>query len=193
MSLFRLPDRRSSPLAAQSVSLEQALTELAPHVRACVYRYVGPRADADDIVQEALIEVASALARFRGESSLKTYAIRISLRVATRHLRSARRREQPGLHAVPAAADTRTPESLAAHRESLRRLYRCLDRLSPKRRTAFVLCAVERLSHAEAAEIEGTSVETMRARLKRARAELGRLLRADPHLSQLLSREEQDA
>lgn len=188
MRLFRLHRGEAGGRVAAD-ALHDTLTDLAPVVRACVHRYVGPRADADDIVQEALIEIAGALVRFRGESSLKTYALRIAIRVASRHLKRSRRREQPGLHAVPSPADTRTPEAVAMQRESLRRLYRCLDRLTPGRRAAFVLCAVERRSHAEAAEIEGVSVETLRARLKRGRADLARLLSGDPHLSQLLAKE----
>jgi RNA polymerase sigma-70 factor (ECF subfamily) len=190
VKLFR-PDTEvpiAPPSGGETEVLTAMLTEVAPVVRACVHRYVGPSADADDIVQEALIEIAAALRRFRGESSVRTYALRIAYRVAGRHVRAIRRREQPVLHSVP--ADDRTPEAVAMQRESLRRLYRCLDRLSPKRRAAFVLCAIERMNHAEAAAVEGVSLETMRARLKHARAELGRMLRADPFLSALLSKEE---
>lgn len=166
--------------------VEAALSEVAPHVRALCHRYVGPTADADDVTQDAMIEITAALDRFRGESSLKTYALRITIRCCQRHVRARRRVDRPGLHGVPAPADARTPEALAMQRESLRRLYRCLDRLSPKRRAAFVLCAVERRPHAEAAAIEQTSVETLRARLKHARSDLSRLLRADPHLRRML-------
>ncbi len=165
--------------------IERVLTELAPHVRVWVHRYLGPGADLDDVMQESLIEIALALPRFRGDSSIKTYARTITMRVCSKGIRS-RVKHDRHLELVTGPVEARDPERLAMQRESLRRLYRCLDRLSQKRRDAFVLCAVERLPHEEAAKVAGTSVETLRARLKRARSELGRLLRGDPHLCVLL-------
>lgn len=156
---------------------------LAPRVRLWVFRHVGPSgAHVDDATQEALIQLAEALPHFEGRSKLVTYAHRIAVRVAVRHARKARR--DPPVELV-AINDARTPEALAMHRESLRRLYGALDRLSPKLRTAYVLCDVERLSHEEAAEVEEVGLFTLRARLKRARVQLRALLRDDPYFAPL--------
>jgi RNA polymerase sigma-70 factor (ECF subfamily) len=78
---------------------------------------------------------------------------------------------------------TVTPETTALDRETLRTLYRCLERISEKRRVAFVLCAIEGFSPAEAAVLEGTRPETMRARLCEARDELARRLSAHPEIA----------
>jgi RNA polymerase sigma-70 factor (ECF subfamily) len=136
-------------------------------------------------VQDALVELARALPRFEGRSKLTTFAYPVVTRCAYRYMREppATATDPGTLERVPAADD---PERRAAKREQLERLHRVLARLPVKQRVAFVLCAVERVPHAEAAEIEGVSVETLRARLKRARAELGRRLRADPELRAML-------
>lgn len=172
------------PEAASAPPLAEQIRQLAPTVRRCIHHHLGRHGILDDAVQEALIELARALPRHRGECSPETYARRIAIRTAYRHVRRERR-HRADLYAVPSQVDARDPESVLAQRESLRRLYRCLDRLPEKRRRAFVLCCVERLPHAEAATVERVSVDTLRARLKRARAELERRLRHDPLLGPL--------
>lgn len=166
----------------EEVSLDSVLRQLAPQVRVWVFRQLGPDPDVDDVTQEALIQIADALARFEGRSSLTTYARRIAVRVANRH---RKRRGRRPLELVTPPQESVTPERLAMDRESIVRLYRALDRLTARRRTAFVLCDIEHLSHAEAAEVEGIKLETLRARLKHARADLQRSLRSDPYLSRL--------
>lgn len=160
-------------------AIRRALEHLLPRVRGWMYRMLGPAGDYDDAAQVALLEIARALPRFEGRASLETLAHRIVVRVAYRHFDDPRRRESP-LELVPPPADLVDPESRAASREALRRLYRCLERLPEKRRVAFLLCCVEGLSPQEAAEVEGTSALAMRSRLLHAREEVARRLGADP-------------
>lgn len=182
MRLFALSG--SAP-PASSDNVETVLRELAPDIERWCARHLGMRSDLEDAVQEALIAVADALTRFRNESSLRTYAYRIVLRSAHRFRAKHRdaQRSQP-LH-VALDVDTMTPESLAMERESVRRLYVALDSLSEFRRNAFVLCAIERMPHEEAAAIEEVSVDTLRARLKHARNDLGEILKKDPYLGSM--------
>ncbi|MFK7991742.1 MAG: RNA polymerase sigma factor [Sandaracinaceae bacterium] len=165
--------------------IEATLIDLVPRVRRWVYRQLGPRPDFDDVVQDALVELAGALAGFEGRAKVSTFAYSVVMRTTYRAMRP-----QAGPATDPTAMaelpDTDDPEARAASRQQLARLHRVLERLPEKQRVAFVLCAVERLPHAEAAEIEGVSVETLRARLKRARAELGRRLGADPEMRAML-------
>lgn len=166
---------------AAAMDVRATLTELVPTVRRWMWRLLGPRPDFDDAVQDALVELARALPRFEGRAAVTTFAHPIVVRTAYRYM------GKPRLEAVDPSALERVgggedPERRAVRREELERLHRVLERLPEKQRVAFVLCAVERLSHEEAAAIEEISVETLRARLKRARAELARRLRADPEL-----------
>ncbi len=167
--------------------VEQVLRDLEPEVRRWVARYLGPSPELDDAVQEALIALAAALPRFEGRSRLTTYARRIALRSAGRHVRRLRATPAaPGLVAVP--TEELNPERLAMGREGVDRLYRALGALSDKRRRAFVLCAIEKLPHEEAAEVEGCSLVTLRARLRHARADLTGILADDPYLAPLFRR-----
>ena len=99
------------------------------------------------------------------------------------------RRERPALEVVPEPTDHRDPETVASQRQSLRALYAALDQLHASRRAAFTLCAIEGLGHPEAAEVLGISVNTLRQRLKRARADLMVTLRNDPTLAPLFGKE----
>jgi RNA polymerase sigma-70 factor (ECF subfamily) len=141
-------------------------------------RFLGPGHEIDDAVQDALIELASALERFRGESSVRTYAYRIALRVAYQH----RRKRPPVLPPLALVCDEADPEVLLSQRQALIRLYAALDALTSQQREAVLLCAIEKMPHPEAAEVLGVEVEALRQRLKRGRRELRERLAHDPLL-----------
>ncbi len=174
---------------ATSQSREDELVALVPAVRRWLYRLLGPGPDFDDAVQEALLEVARALPRFEGRSKLSTYAHPIVMRAGYKVIerRKKRRAEQDDAVVERVSADD-DPEERVHHRAQLARLHRVLDQLPESQRGAFVLVNVERLSHEEAAECEGVSLETLRKRLTRARAELARRLAADPELVSMLKK-----
>ncbi len=157
---------------------EAALLALVPLVRKWLYRLLGPNDLLDDATQEALTEICGALPRFKGLSALTTFAHRITVRCAYRYFSKATVVQAvDSIEETSAAGDN--PESSAANRQLLRRIYRYLDMLPKKQRTAFVLCAVEGLSPTQAAHIVGTLPVTMRSRLKRARGEILRRMDAD--------------
>jgi len=161
-------------------AVEDTLRALLPLVRRWLVRLLGRTADLDDATQEALAEIAQALPGFEGRSKLETWAHKITVRVAYRYYGSGK---QVALESVPELADT-GPHGRLAAREALARLHKCLRKLPAKRRTAFVLCAVEGMSPSEAAEVAGTTALAMRCRLLWARREIERMLQHDPYLSQ---------
>lgn len=163
-------------------TVERALRALFPEVRSRLFRLLGPRGDLDDAVQETLIEVTRALPKFEGRASLATLANRIAVRVAFRHYGKVSPSELD--EGLTSSGDD--PEERVSQRQTLEKLYRCLDKLSPKRRVAFVLCAIDGLSPAEAAEIEEVPSLIIRARLMQARSEIARLMRGDPYADELL-------
>jgi RNA polymerase sigma-70 factor (ECF subfamily) len=174
---------------AATQSTEDQLVELVPAVRRWLYRLLGPGSDFDDAVQEALVEVARALPRFEGRSKLTTYAHPIVMRAGYKVIeRRKKRRKEEGDAVLEHTAASDDPEDRAHRRAQLERLHRVLDQLPESQRGAFVLVNVERLSHEEAAELEGVSLETLRKRLTRARSELARRLAADPELVAMLKK-----
>ena len=182
---MRLATRRD----ADDEALESVLRSIAPHMRRWVARHLGPEPDLDDATQEALIELAGALDRFEGRSKLTTYAHRIGVRVAIRHAKQhrGRRRRALALASVEPDRSAVTPEAVALGREGIARLYAALDELAPARRTAFILCDIERLGHDEAAAVEKVKLDTLRKRLHRARTDLRERLAQDPVLGSYIA------
>ncbi len=98
---------------------------------------------------------------------------------------SARRRRGDGARPsnVDQLVDVASPalEDQVAARADLARLLALLDQLTPKKRIAFVLVAVEGCSLAEAAALIGAAEDTVKQRVLHARRELlARLAPAPP-------------
>lgn len=161
---------------------ERALRALQPEVRSRLARLLGPRIDLDDAVQETLIEVVRAFATFEGRATPSTLANRVAVRVAYRYFGRAPveawDQEPP--------AEGGDPEELLLQRRTAAKLYRCVEKLSAKRRMAFLLCEIEGLTPSEAAEVLEVPSFVVRARLMQARNELVRLLRGDPDVRSML-------
>jgi RNA polymerase sigma-70 factor (ECF subfamily) len=121
-----------------------------------------------------------ALARFEGRSSLRTWLLSIARRVCADHLRTRKRRGLvlvgEGTDLADLARDVPADEvggTVAAQD--------VLDRLEPERREAFVLTQLIGLPYAEAAEVVGCPIGTIRSRVARARADLVEALVAADH------------
>ena len=130
--------------------------------------YLGERADADDLAQEAFMRALGSLPGWRHEGPAKVWLLAIARRTVADHLRRRRRRERGGgsLRPVVAAAD---PAGEVA-------LWELVAGLEPDRRAAFVLTQVLGLRYEEAAAVCGCPVGTIRSRIARARDDL---IRAD--------------
>ncbi len=123
---------------------------------------LGSRATADDLTQETYARAFGALHRFAGRSSARTWLLAIARRVCADAVRGAVR-----ARAVP-PEDSAHPSD-PADSVTLRAL---LDALTSNRREAFVLTQLVGLSYAEAADVCGCPVGTIRSRVARARADL---------------------
>jgi RNA polymerase sigma-70 factor (ECF subfamily) len=137
--------------------------------RLCVH--LGSRAGADDLTQETYARAFASLHRFAGRSSAHTWLLGIARRVCADAVRGAvRDRRSPGGGTRRLPADPAETVALQA----------LLDDLGTERREAFVLTQLVGLSYAEAADVCGCPVGTIRSRVARARADLVAGLGAAP-------------
>lgn len=130
----------------------------------------GDEATAEDVVQNAFFRAHRALAGFRGDASLDTWFYRILVREVQRQRRWQALRSWFAVdpEVAPPAEDPR-PASDSGLR---RRIARALERLSAGQREVFVLVHLEELTVAEAAEVLGKAVGTVKSHLHRALAAL---------------------
>ena len=152
----------------------QALASFVRASQAEVWRmcaHLVDRQSADDLTQEVYLRAVPALARFRGDSSARTWLLTITRRTCVdairRNVRQRRLAERLRSHtseddvvvADPADEDASDLDDLVAG-------------LDHDRRMAFVMTQVMGLSYGEAAEICDVPIGTIRSRVSRARADL---------------------
>jgi RNA polymerase sigma-70 factor (ECF subfamily) len=124
---------------------------------------LGDPGSADDLTQETYLRAFGSLHRFEGRSSVRTWLL--SIVRSRRRRRLALVREEVDLAALPAPGGS-DPVGEGAGVADL------LTRMDPDRREAFVLTQLLGLSYAEAAEVAGCAVGTIRSRVARGRADL---------------------
>jgi RNA polymerase sigma-70 factor (ECF subfamily) len=129
--------------------------------------------------------VHRSLKDFRFGSRFSTWLYRVTVNVVLMQRRAARSRPQlvdSALALVPPDS-TLSPEEQAARNRRISAFYRLLDRLSEKKRTAYILHELEGLSPSEIAKAVRAPVLTVRTRLFYARKELTAMLREEPALA----------
>jgi len=133
---------------------------------------LGDRGSAEDLTQETYLRAFGSLHRFENRSSVRTWLLSIARRVCADAVRSRRRRRLTLLR-DDAVLETllldRAPADDVAEGATVADL---LARLDPDRREAFVLTQLLGLSYADAADVAGCPVGTIRSRVARARADL---------------------
>lgn len=154
-------------------ALEELLASVAPSVERFGMRMCKSSHDADDVLQDTLLTIATHLGEFEGRSSLRSWVFALT--------RSACMRRRRGLKNQPHAIDehapeprdlSASPEERAADRELALALTRALDALPEEHREVIVLRDIEGLSASEAAASLGVSVDAVKSRLHRARESL---------------------
>jgi RNA polymerase sigma-70 factor, ECF subfamily len=146
-------------------------------------RMTANTAEAEDLTQEAFLQLYRKIATFRGESAFSTWLHRLSVNVVLMHLR---KKSLPvvSLEETTQGSDEDTPKkdfgaddlALAGSIDRLQ-LQRAVDDLPPGYRTIFVLHDVEGYEHNEIATIVGCSIGNSKSQLHKARMKLRDLLK----------------
>ena len=158
------------------VTFEQVYREHGGRVLGAVRSVLGPDSETEDVVQNAFIEINRALPGFRGQSKLSTWVYRIAVNVALQHIRKKQRKRwlsfgllNDGAHLQASSYDA---ERRLESRQALKRVYALVNRLSEKKRTAWVLYEMEGMAPAEIAEVLELPLNTVRSRILSARREI---------------------
>ena len=153
---------------------ERLLAELRPYAFAVAYRMLGSVAEAEDVVQEALLRVHHTIEQGQRLESPRAFVATVTTRLAIDELRSARvRREQYVGEWLPepiVTDDANDPAASAELADSLTVAFLALlERLSPEQRAALLLRDVFGYEYAEIADIVGTTAVNARQLATRAR------------------------
>jgi RNA polymerase sigma factor (sigma-70 family) len=130
--------------------------------------------DAEDAFQATFLVLARNSASIRKQEALASWLHGTAYRIALRARRDAAIRRAHEMRGKSMPAEKPFPETVL--REALAVLDEEVQSLSPRQRAAFVLCAVEGKSQAEAAQQLGWKPGTVSGTLARARRQLERRL-----------------
>jgi RNA polymerase sigma-70 factor (ECF subfamily) len=152
----------------------ELLEEVRPAAFAIAYRMLGSVAEAEDVVQEALLRLHSTLESGERIESPRAYLSTVTTRLSIDVLRSARvRRESYVGEWLPEPIVSDPTEDPARHAEMADSLSLAflvlLESLSPEQRAVFLLHDVFEYGYREVAEIVGKSEATARQLATRAR------------------------
>jgi RNA polymerase sigma-70 factor, ECF subfamily len=169
----------SRSAAERQRAFQQLVTRYQRRLFAVCYRVLGSASDAEDAVQETFIKLARNAGTFRGESLLSTWLYRVARNVCTDRIRYEARRPSTPVDDVAAVADVADPDDHLDARDTALAVRGALAQLDERSRTLLLLIAVDGLTYAEASEVSGLPVGTVKSRVSRARIRLGELLAAD--------------
>jgi len=148
-------------------------------VYALCLRIVRNPSDAEDLLQEAFLQIFRKIGTFRGESAFSTWLHRMTVNVVLMRLRKK---------ALPTASleeTTEPDEDTGGPRKDIGaavdrvNLERSVEKLPPGYRTVFVLHDVQGFEHNEIADIMGFSVGNSKSQLHKARTRLRELLQEE--------------
>ncbi|HLK56117.1 MAG TPA: sigma-70 family RNA polymerase sigma factor [Chthonomonadaceae bacterium] len=178
--MFRLRKSKSAEAELSRSLFEDLIRQHQASIYRVAYRLTGNHEDAEDLVQEALIEAFEAFGRFRAGTYFDRWLFRI---LRNTYIDEARARPKIVLQSLdtPMENDEGTalareimdwsshPESLLLAAELDEPIQQALMSLPEDFRLVVVLSDMEGLSYEEVSRIAGCPVGTVRSRLHRAR------------------------
>lgn len=171
-------------VAGDSEALNDVVVAIQDDLYKLAMRFLGTRADAEDVTQEIVIQIVTHLAQWRGEASFRTW----TWRIATRHLMRCKKTAEENLgdlfaitEQLIAMGDSNPPlpdlkEAELAVLETEVRIactQGMLTALDRDQRISWVLAEVFELDSNEAADVLDIDAATHRKRLSRAQQKLG--------------------
>lgn len=137
--------------------------------------------DAEDISQEVFIQVYKSINQFKSKAALNTWIYRITVSKCLDHIRGKKRKKRFGFifslfgednKLVHDEADFYHPGVALDKKEDAAMLFKMIDQLPEKQKTAFILNKLEDLSYQEIARIMETTEAAVDSLLQRARQNL---------------------
>lgn len=148
--------------------------------------YVQNMEDAEEITQDVFVSVFQSLNSFQENSSLRTWMYRITINKSLDFLKSKQRKKRFALltslffdnsndlkHNPP---EYNHPGVLLEHKEALGKLFKVINELPNKQKTALILHKIEQKSQSEVAEIMNISCKAAESLIQRAKTNLSKKL-----------------
>ena len=178
----REDDIRIAALAAAGdrTAQRQIVVSLLGKVRSIIAYSVNDPIATEDLTQTAMLKVLISLKDYRGESTLAFWATRIAVRMATRAIKTKKRRQQLLFFLPEPTSPFTGVEARATQAEMRWHINHLVSKLSAKQQMAIRLRYVHEYNIKEISEITNVSENTVRDRLRVGKKKLKRLLVKNP-------------
>jgi RNA polymerase sigma-70 factor (ECF subfamily) len=162
-------------LAAQAAAgdksvLPQLLQAIRPQVQRRVAKFLPYKEDAEEAVQDTLLQVANKVHTFKGTGSFSGWVTIVATNQARQTYRSLKRRSvEQSAEVLPESVDPRTTSVIAGSRLDLLEALEALESSHPQLVQPLVLRDLGALSYAEIADELDVPLGTVKARIHQAR------------------------
>lgn len=180
-----LPEAEAIRLAQQGdgAAFERLYQLHGRRVYGLCLRMVGNTAEAEDLAQEAFLQLFRKIHTFRGESAFSTWLHRLAVNVVLMKLRrktvpetSLEETTEPDEESSKPRMEIGGPDLLLTGSIDRVHLERAVEQLPPGYKTVFVLHDIQGYEHNEIAEIMDCSIGNSKSQLHKARMRLRELL-----------------
>lgn len=168
---------RPAPETADPDDLHALVTEHGDAVYRLAYSVVRDAALAEDVAQDTMLKAWLALPTFRGESSIRSWIMRIAHNTAISTIRSRRAfvtdpQDMPEAESAP----QHSVERRVQDRHAMDEFVEALDELDDLSRSIVVLREIEGMAYDEIARVLDVPLPTVKTRLLRSRRRLSAAL-----------------
>ena len=153
--------------------IEKIIAEHGDYLLRVAYLYVKNSATAEDIVQDVFIAFYEKQDQYRGEASLRTYLVKMTVNRSRDYLRSWKNRRIMLFEKVKGRSTNHTPERAMLEKAEKQELVNALFTLSIVYREVLILYYFQEMTTVDIAELLDCPEATVRTRLQRARKQLG--------------------
>lgn len=143
---------------------------LAPRVYRVIRKIVGS-SDADDVMQDFMIQLYSKLKQFRFESSFETWAHRMAVNQSLQFLRKSNR-EAERLRRLAVNAERKKSSKAPNTSDDAELVDVAMENISGEQRALLHMKEVEGMGYLDIAKVLGIPEGTVGSRLNRARTDL---------------------
>ncbi|QDP39507.1 sigma-70 family RNA polymerase sigma factor [Radiobacillus deserti] len=150
--------------------IENIIDDHGEAIKRVIFTYVKNYADTDDIFQDFLLKVYNNLDHFKGDSSLKTWLMRIAINKSKDYLRSPIRKIRSLTWTV--RSSTQTSEQVLMEKEKRNVILHSILSLPIKYREVIVLRYYRDLSIKEISKTLQVKESTVKTRIMRAKEKL---------------------
>jgi len=170
--------------AGDETAFDALVEAYSGQVYALLTRFLGPRANREDLVQEVFLRVVRARERYEPSARFSTFLFRIAYNISVNETQRGIAREagnvelgdelQPGGGALAQFEDERAPSPGAAleRDDVVREVRAAIARLPEAQRMALLLAKYEELPYGEIAQVLGSSEKAIKSLIHRARENL---------------------